>query len=134
MPFREVRPKEVFKSDVAPFSLATRTSSASILHISGQVPVDAEGNNVCHGDVIGQTEQIIANIRAIVEHEGGSLADVCRLVIFLTDRRQLAPVMEVRKRHFREPYPAATGVVVAGLAHPDWLVEIEATAALPPSR
>jgi enamine deaminase RidA (YjgF/YER057c/UK114 family) len=39
--------------------------------------------------------------------------------------------MEVRKAHFKPPYPSATAVVVSGLAHADWLVEIEATAALP---
>jgi enamine deaminase RidA (YjgF/YER057c/UK114 family) len=39
--------------------------------------------------------------------------------------------MEVRRRYFREPFPAATAVVVSGLANPEWLVEIEATAVLP---
>ncbi len=101
-----------------------------MLHISGQVPQDERGNNVAVGDVRGQTEQIVRNIRKIVESEGGTLVDVCRLTIFLTARDDLTAVMEVRREHFKEPYPAATAVVVTGLANAEWLVEIEAVAVL----
>ena len=49
----------------------------------------------------------------------------------LTSRDHLPTVMEVRRRYFKEPYPATTAGVVAGLANPEWLIEIEATAVLP---
>lgn len=130
MPITEVRPATVFKAPTAPFSQGTVSTGTRILQISGQVPVDASGQNVGKGDIEAQTEQVIANIRAIVEGAGGSLADVSRLLIFLTDRAHLAKVMEVRKRHFIEPFPCATAVVVSGLANADWDVEIEATASL----
>jgi 2-iminobutanoate/2-iminopropanoate deaminase len=130
MSHKEVRPDGVFKSPTAPFSLATRTEGRTMLHISGQVPQDESGNNVAVGDVRGQTEQVVQNIRKIVESEGGALSDVCRLTIFLTARNDLASVMEVRRKHFKEPYPAATAVVVTGLANAEWLVEIEAVAVL----
>jgi 2-iminobutanoate/2-iminopropanoate deaminase len=58
------------------------------------------------------------------------MADVCRMVIFVTDRAFLPRVMEARKRYFVAPYPANTALVVNGLANPDWLVEIEATACI----
>jgi len=131
MPITEIRPATVFKAPTAPFSHGTVGTGSRILQISGQVPVDAAGNNVGEGDIEAQTEQVIANIRAIVEAAGGSLADVSRLLIFLTDRAHLAKVMEVRKRHFAEPYPCATAVVVSGLANADWDIEIEVTASLP---
>ncbi len=131
MPITEIRPDSVFKAPAAPFSQGTLHAGNRVLQISGQVPVDARGNAVGKGDIEAQTEQVIANIRAIVEAAGGTLADVSRLLIFLTDRSQLAKVMEVRKRHFTSPYPCATAVVVSGLANPDWDVEIEATASLP---
>ncbi len=101
-----------------------------MLHISGQVPQDERGNNVAIGDVRGQTERVIQNIRKIVESQGGALSDVCRLTIFLMARSDLAAVMEVRLEHFKEPFPAATAVVVTGLANAEWLVEIEAVAVL----
>lgn len=131
MPITEVRPANVFKAPTAPFSNGTLHTGSRLLMISGQVPVDAQGNNVGKGDIEAQTEQVIANIRAIVEAAGGTLADVSRLLIFLTDRSQLPHVMKVRQRHFSEPYPCATAVVVSGLANADWDVEIEVTASLP---
>lgn len=130
MPKTEVFPKGVFKSPTAPFSPATRSKGVDVLHISGQVAQDSEGRNVGIGDVRAQTEQVISNLKAILEAEGGSLDDICRITIFLTAREYLPTVMEVRKAHFRAPYPAATAVVVSGLAHADWLVEFEATAVL----
>lgn len=129
MPFDEVRSPEVHLS-AAPYSLATRTSSPHLLHISGQVPHDKEGNLVGRGDVERQTVQVIENIRALVEAQGGALGDICRVGIFLVSRDHLPAVMAIRKKFFRAPYPATSAVIVAGLAHPDWLIEIEATADL----
>jgi 2-iminobutanoate/2-iminopropanoate deaminase len=77
-----------------------------------------------------QADRVIANIKALVEAEGGTLNDVCRMVIYVTDRAYLPKIMEARKRYFSPPYPANTAVVVSGLADPDWLVEIEATACI----
>lgn len=130
MSFKEVLPKGVFKSPTAPFSLATRSEGGVLLHISGQTPQDSNGANISVGDVRGQTEQVIQHIKAIVEAEGGSLADVCRITIYLTAREYLPIVMEVRRKYFKDPFPAATAVVVSGLANVDWLVEIEATAVI----
>ncbi|MEP9377912.1 RidA family protein [Aquabacter sp. CN5-332] len=130
MSFKEVRPEGVFKSPTAPFSLATRSDGGVMLHISGQVPQDATGANVALGDVRGQAEQVIQNIKRIVEAEGGKLSNVCRMTIYLTAREYLPIVMEVRRKYFTDPFPAATAVVVSGLANVDWLVEIEATAVI----
>jgi 2-iminobutanoate/2-iminopropanoate deaminase len=133
MPFEEVRSPKVHLSS-APYSLATRTSSPQLLHISGQVPHDSEGKLVGQGDVERQTIQVIENIKALVEAQGGSLGDVCRVGIFLTSREHLPAVMAVRKKYFQAPYPATSAIIVAGLAHPDWLIEIEATADLGSSK
>lgn len=130
MPKTEIRPLGVFKSPTAPFSLATVSHGSKIVHISGQVAQDEQGKNVGVGDVRVQTEQVIQNIKACVEAEGGTLADVCRVTIYLTAREYLPIVMEVRRAHFKDPFPAATAVVVSGLANHEWLVEIEATAVL----
>lgn len=57
------------------------------------------------------------------------MADICRLMIFIVDPSDLPAVMEARQEFFSAPYPAST-VVVARLLNPDWLIEVEATAAL----
>jgi 2-iminobutanoate/2-iminopropanoate deaminase len=120
----------IFKSP-APMSPATRATGGTLLHISGQVAQGADGQTVGRGDIERQTVQTLENMKTLVEQAGGTLADVARIVVYLTSRDQLQTVMEVRRRYFREPFPAATAVVVSGLANPEWLVEIEATAVLP---
>lgn len=130
MPFKAIQPPNIFKSP-APYSPATRTEGGAMLHISGQVAQDSDGRNIGVGDIRAQADQVVRNIKTIVESQGATLADICRITIFLTAREYLPVVMEVRRQYFQEPYPAATAVIVSGLAHPEWLVEIEATAVLP---
>ncbi len=101
------------------------------MHISGQVARGADGHTVGQGDIERQTTQVLENIKALVEAAGGTLAHVARIVVYLTSRNHLPTVLNVRRRYFQEPYPASTAVVVVGLADPEWLVEIEATAVLP---
>jgi 2-iminobutanoate/2-iminopropanoate deaminase len=129
VPYAAVTSEAVFDTP-APMSQATLTQGTRLLHISGQTPQDARGETVHAGDIEGQTARALENIKALVEKAGGSLADVCRIVVYITRREHLKSVMEVRRRVLPEPYPATTAVVVAGLANPDWLVEIEATAVL----
>jgi enamine deaminase RidA (YjgF/YER057c/UK114 family) len=129
MAHEEIRSPQVYKSN-APFSLATRTTSTRLLHVSGQVAQGPDGQTVGKGNIEQQTIQVLENLKALVEQAGGSLADIARIVVYLTAREQLPAVMEVRRRYFREPFPATTAVVVAGLANPEWMIEIEATAAL----
>jgi 2-iminobutanoate/2-iminopropanoate deaminase len=128
----EIRSEQVFKRPAAPFSLATRTTGGTLLHVPGQVAQGLDGHTVGQGDIERQTIQVLENIKALVEAAGGgALTDVARIVVYLTTREHLPTVLNVRRRYFQEPYPASTAVVVVGLAHPDWLVEIEATAVLP---
>lgn len=129
MPFTEVTPKSLPKASNAPTSIATKTSTPVMLHIAGQTPRGPDGAIVAKGDAGGQTRRVMERIQAIVEAEGGSMADVCRLLIFIVDPADLPAVMEARKEFFSAPYPAST-VVVTRLLDPDWLIEVEATAAL----
>ena len=107
MPFAEVRSREIFPSP-APLSMAT----------------------VGPGDIEKQTSQVIEHINTLVNEQGGTLADICKITIFLTSRDHLPTVMEVRRRYFKQPYPATSAVIVAGLANAEWMIEIEALAAL----
>jgi len=129
MPFTEVRSAKLASSP-APYSMATLTSSQRLLHISGQVPQAANGKTVTPGDIEGQTVQVIENIKALLAEQNGSLADLCKVTIFLTSRDHLPAVMDVRRRYFSRPYPATSAVIVAGLANAEWMIEIEGLAAL----
>lgn len=129
MPFKAVKSQKIFASP-APFSQATLTNSAKFLHISGQVAQGLDGKTTGVGDIEKQTVDVITNIQTLVTEQGGSLSDICKITIFLTSRDHLPKVMEVRRRFFKEPFPATSAVIVAGLANAEWMIEIEAVAAL----
>jgi reactive intermediate/imine deaminase len=111
-----------------PYSPALRV--ADWLFIAGQAPVDGAGNVVGRGDALAQWRRCLENIRSIVEEAGGSMANVARIGIFVTDMRYHLAFSEIRREFFDEPYPTATVVGVSSLASEDWLIEIEATAYL----
>ena len=102
-------------------------------YVAGQIALDPNGNLVGKGDIEAQTHQVYANLQAILEELGGSLDDIVKLTTYLTDRSQLDAFRRVRNRFFTDAFPPNTLLFVSGLAHPDYLVEIEAVAYLPGS-
>jgi enamine deaminase RidA (YjgF/YER057c/UK114 family) len=97
--------------------------------LAGQVGLDPQGNLVGDGDAAAQTEQAFQNVRAVLGACGGAMSDVVKLTVYVTDAKHRAAVVEARKRWFPEgAYPASTYLVVAGLAVPQLLVEIDAVA------
>ena len=103
------------------------------VYIAGQIALDVDGNLVGKGDIEVQTHQVYANLQAIIEELEGSLEDIVKLTTYLIDRSHLEAFRRVRNRFFRAPFPPNTLLFVSGLAHPDYLVEIEAVAFLPSS-
>lgn len=103
-----------------------------VVYIRGQIGQDLDtGESVGIGDVAAQADKAMANIKMLVEEAGGSLADIVKVVIYLTDIRYREPVYQAMGRWLKGVYPVSTGVVVSALARPEWLVEIDATAVLP---
>lgn len=102
----------------------------NVLYLSGQIPVDADGNLVGPGDAERQAEQCFKNIVAILGHFGATPDHVARITTYITDLAYRPLVAGPRDRTFGTPGPASTLVVIASLASPAYLVEIEATAVL----
>ena len=110
------------------YSYAIKKSGTPVF-VSGQVALDGKGALVGENDVAAQVEQVMANLRTVVEACGGSLDDVVKLTIYVTDPSYRPAVAAARQRHFKEgQYPASTYLVVSALAVPQLLVEIEAVA------
>ncbi len=103
------------------------------VYIAGQIALDADGALVGRGDIEAQTQQVYANLQAILEELGGGLKDIVKLTTYLTERSHLEAFRRVRNRFFSDAFPPNTLLFVSGLAHPDYLVEIEAVAFLPGS-
>ncbi len=104
------------------------TGGQTILFLSGQVAYDEKGAPAHRGDIVGQAREVFRAIRAQVEAGGGTLANVVKLNTYLTDIRHRADIVPVREEFFGKKLPASTLVGVAALAHPDWLIEVEAVA------
>ena len=110
------------------YSPGWEVSGGRLIYVAGQIPWDADGNNVAVGDVAGQTRKVFANIAAVLAESGATLDDVIKLTIFAADISYRNAINQVRSETFSEPYPASTQVAVAALVDPDWMVEIEAVA------
>lgn len=106
------------------------TGAQSVLFLSGQVAYDKDGSALHRGDFKAQAREAFRAIKALVEAQGGTLDNVVKLNTYLTDIRYRADLVPVREEFFGKKGPASTLVQVSALAHPDWMIEIEAIAVL----
>lgn len=110
------------------YSYAVKKSGSPVF-IAGQVAIDGEGRIVGEGDAAAQVEQVFDNLRRVLAACGGTLRDVVKMNVYVTDPSHRPAIAEARLRHFSPgEYPASTYVVVSALAVPQLLVEIEAVA------
>lgn len=98
------------------------------LFISGQVGVDPATGALAEGGVEGQTEQVLKNMAEVLSAGGLAMGDVVKTTVFLTKVEDFAAMNAVYRRHFPEPFPTRSTVVVAGLARSGLVVEIEGIA------
>jgi 2-iminobutanoate/2-iminopropanoate deaminase len=96
---------------------------------SGQIGLDPKTGNMVGGGVAAETERVLANLRAVLESGGASLADVVKTTVFLADMDEFAAMNEVYARAFSDPKPARSTVAVKRLPK-DARVEIEVWAFL----
>ena len=125
MPKRAIASDRVFKPKL-PFAQATEAGGFVFACSTGR---DAEGRFVT-GGVGAQTRQAITNIRALVEAAGGTLADVVKCTVYVTDRANWEPMNAAYFAEFAEDPPHRVSCIVSGLGSPECLVEIDATAFL----
>jgi len=111
-----------------PFRIAQGYRVGDLVIVSGQAAIDEDGQLVGVGDFDAQAEQAFANLRRTLETAGSSLEKVVKVTIYLTDMSNFPKIVELRGRHFTEPWPADTIVGVTALALPELEIEIEAMA------
>ncbi len=112
---------------IGPYSQAVR--AGNLLFVSGQIPLDPEGN-VVEGDIRVQTERVMENVKAIVEAAGGTLRDIVKTTVYLKDINDFQGFNEVYQRFFPEAPPARATVEVSSL--PKGVdIEVEAVALIP---
>jgi len=114
------------------YSFAVRTGN--VVWISGQVSMSPEGELVGVDDPIKQTEQVFDNLKTVLKEAGGTLDDIVSTTTYMVDRAHMLDINDVRARYITGPCPpTSTLLIVAGLARPEFLVEISAVAVIPES-
>lgn len=105
--------------------------AGNLIFVRGQVGSDFDGNPVGIGDARAQTEQAMKNVKQLLEEAGSELAHVCKIVVYITDRAYRSDVYRELGRWLKGVYPVSTGLIVQGLAKPEWVVEVDVTAVIP---
>jgi len=103
-----------------------------MVFVSGMTARRADGTIAGIGDIEEQTRQVCENLRHALEAAGGTMADVCRVEVFLRNIGDSERVNKVRRQLFGSPPPASTVVEVSKLASPEFLVAISAIAVIAP--
>jgi len=118
---------DIAPAAIGPYSQAIKTGS--LVFLSGQIPLDPESMEIISDDVAEQTHQVFKNLMAVAESAGGSLSNVAKLTIYVTELGDFALINEIMAGYFSKPYPARATIQVSALPK-ESRVEIDAVLAL----
>ncbi len=126
--------REIIQTDKAPQAIGTYSQAVKIgntVYLSGQIPLVPATMELVEGEMEAQIRRVFDNLTAVAEAAGGTLADIAKLNIFLTDLSHFPLVNEVMADYFQQPYPARAAIGVASLpkgagVEMDAILELEA--------
>jgi enamine deaminase RidA (YjgF/YER057c/UK114 family) len=126
---RDAYPDQKLDNDLCMVVRANNT-----VYLRGQTAMDLDGNIVGVGDPAAQAENAMACVETLLEEAGAQLQDIVKITIYITDRSHREPVYRVVGRWLKGVYPVSTGLIVQGLARPEYLMEIDVIAEVPTAR
>ena len=109
---------KAISTDHAPQAIGPYSQGIAVghtLYVSGQLPINPADGKIIDADIAERAAQVFRNISAIVESAGGSLKNVVKVTLFLTDMADFQRVNEIYSQFFQKPYPARSAVQVAAL-------------------
>jgi reactive intermediate/imine deaminase len=120
---------EGMAAPVGPYAhVVTVPPGGRLVYCAGAVALDTDGNVVAEGDIVGQTRQVMENLRLALAAGGATFDDVVKVTNYVVDVEDWRKVLPVRAEYLKEPYPASSFVEVSALIFPELLIEIEAVA------
>ncbi|MEH6346343.1 MAG: RidA family protein [Bermanella sp.] len=125
--------KEIINTDKAPQAIGTYSQAVKVgstVYLSGQIPLVPETMEMVEGDFAANVRRVFDNLTAVCEAAGGSLQDIAKLNIFLTDLSNFAIVNTIMAEYFEQPYPARAAIGIAQLPK-DAEVEMDGVLELP---
>jgi enamine deaminase RidA (YjgF/YER057c/UK114 family) len=105
--------------------------AGNLVFLRGQVGTDLEGRTVGINDPAAQADQAMKNVKQLLEEAGSDLSHVCKITVYITDRAYREPVYRAVGKWLKGVFPVSTGLIVQGLARPEWLMEIDVIAVIP---
>jgi enamine deaminase RidA (YjgF/YER057c/UK114 family) len=123
---RDAYPDQTLDNDL---SMVVRAGNHVFMR--GQTAMALDGRVVGVGDPAAQAENAMACVKALLEEAGAKLAHICKVTIYITDREHREPVYRVVGKWLKGVYPVSTGLIVKGLARPEYLMEIDVDAVIP---
>ena len=126
---RDVYPDQQLDNDLSMVVCANNT-----VYLRGQTAMDLDGRIVGIGDPAAQAENAMKCVKVLLEEAGARLADIVKITIFITDRAHREPVYRVVGEWLKGVYPVSTGLIVQGLARPEYLMEIDVIAEISSER
>lgn len=125
---RDTYPEQKLDNDLCQVVVARGRT----VYVRGQVGQDLDtAVSVGVGDAAAQADQAMSNIKQLLSEAGAELGHICKVTIYLTDPRLREAVYRTVGRWLKGVHPVSTGIVVAGLARPEWLVEVDVVAVIP---
>ena len=125
--------KEIINTDKAPAAIGTYSQAVKVgktVYLSGQIPLVPETMEMVEGDFSANVRRVFDNLIAVCEAAGGSLQDIAKLNIFLTDLSNFATVNTIMAEYFEQPYPARAAIGITQLPK-DAEVEMDGVLELP---
>lgn len=110
--------RQIIQTDRAPKAIGTYSQGVKVgntVYLSGQIPLDPATMTMVEGGMDVQIRRVFDNLKAVAEAAGGSLQDVVKLNVFLTDLAHFPLVNQIMAEYFAEPYPARAAIGVAAL-------------------
>ena len=110
--------KVIINTDKAPAAIGTYSQAVKInntVYLSGQIPLDPQTMEMQQSDFITEAKRVFDNVNAVCEAAGGTIQDMVKVNIFLTDLSNFAQVNEVMAQYFEQPYPARAAIGVKEL-------------------
>ena len=123
---KDTYPNQSLDNDLCQVVVAGNT-----VYLRGQVGSDFDGNLVGRDDPRAQTEQAMKNVKQLLEEAGSDLSHIVKTTIYITDPLYREPVYREVGKWLKGVFPVSTGIVVGGLAQPEWVMEIDVIAVIP---
>lgn len=129
--FRKFNTRDAYPEQQLDNDLCMVVRAGNHVFMRGQTAMALDGRIVGVGDAAAQAENAMACVKTLLEEAGSRLEHICKITIYITEREHREPVYRVVGKWLKGVYPVSTGLIVKGLAKPEYLMEIDVDAVIP---